>query len=86
MALAWDEYGRLEGSVEQLRAALQAQMSHSAALQVRAGTAVSDRPSEPANECVALSSAEERAEARALADRGRAGRTERQQSQLQDHY
>lgn len=33
-----------------------------------------------------LSSAEERAEARAVADRGRAGRTERQQSQLQGHH
>lgn len=59
MALAWDEYGRLERSVEQLRAALQAQLSNSAALQVRAGTAGSDRPSERvgerANERVALS-------------------------------
>lgn len=41
MRLAWDEYGSLERSVEQLRAALQAQMSHSAPHQVRAGTAAS---------------------------------------------
>lgn len=39
MTLAWDEYRRLERSVEQLRAALQAQMDHSAAPQVRPGTA-----------------------------------------------
>lgn len=40
MTLAWDEYSRLERSVEQLRAALQHQMDHSATLQVRIGTAV----------------------------------------------
>lgn len=48
MTQAWVEYGSLERTVEELRAALQAQMSHSASPQVRAGTAVS-RPSERAN-------------------------------------
>ncbi|XP_056908011.1 pleckstrin homology domain-containing family A member 7-like isoform X11 [Takifugu flavidus] len=33
MTLAWNEYSRLERSVEQLRAALQTQLNHSAALQ-----------------------------------------------------
>lgn len=41
MTQAWVEYGSLERTVEELRAALQAQMSHSAAPQVRAGIAVS---------------------------------------------
>lgn len=48
MTQAWVEYGSLERTVEELRAALQAQMSHSAAPQVRAGIAVS-RPSECTN-------------------------------------
>lgn len=39
MTQAWDEYGGLEASVEQLRAALQARVGHSAAQQVGAGTA-----------------------------------------------
>lgn len=42
MALAWEEYGRLERSVEQLRAVLQAHMNHSATPQVRRGTAASE--------------------------------------------
>lgn len=41
MALAWEEYSRLERSVEQLRAVLQAHMTHSATPQVSRGTAVS---------------------------------------------
>lgn len=43
MALAWEEYSRLERSVEQLRTALQAHMNHSATPQVRAGTAAQIR-------------------------------------------
>lgn len=39
MALAWEEYGYQERSVEQLRVALQGRMSHSATPQVRGGTA-----------------------------------------------
>ena len=39
MALAWEEYSRLESSVEQLRMALQAHMNHSATPQVTPGTA-----------------------------------------------
>lgn len=39
MALAWEEYSRLERSVEQLRMALQAHMNHSATPQVTPGTA-----------------------------------------------
>lgn len=39
MALAWEEYGYLEMSVEQLRVALHGHISHSATPQVRAGTA-----------------------------------------------
>lgn len=40
MSLAWEEYGHLERSVEQLRTVLQAHMSHSATPQVRPGIAV----------------------------------------------
>lgn len=43
MALAWEEYSRLERSVEHLRAVLQAHMTHSATPQVRRGTAASVR-------------------------------------------
>ena len=39
MAHAWEEYSRLERSVEQLRTALQAHMNHSATPQVRPATA-----------------------------------------------
>lgn len=39
MALAWEEYGYQEKSVEQLRVALQGHMSYSATPQVRAGSA-----------------------------------------------
>lgn len=43
MAHAWEEYNRLERSVEQLRAALQAHMTHSTTTQVRPGTAAQRR-------------------------------------------
>ncbi|CDR00621.1 unnamed protein product, partial [Oncorhynchus mykiss] len=39
MARAWEDYSRLESSVEQLRAVLEAHMNHSATPQVRDGTA-----------------------------------------------
>jgi len=43
MTQAWEEYNRLEESVEQLRTVLQAHMDHSATPQVRPGTAVKSR-------------------------------------------
>lgn len=43
MAHAWEEYSRLENSVEQLRLALQAQMNHSASTQVKPVTACQSR-------------------------------------------
>lgn len=49
MTQAWEEYGSLERSVEQLRAALQAQQGHGAAPQVRAGAALSHRLSQRSN-------------------------------------
>ena len=39
MAQAWEEYSRLERSVEQLRMVLQTHMNHSATPQVRSGSA-----------------------------------------------
>ncbi len=44
MAHAWEEYSRLERSMEQLRTALQAHMNHSTTPQVRPGTAAQSRP------------------------------------------
>lgn len=42
MALAWEEYSRLERSVEQLRMALHAHMNHSATPQVRLASKMRD--------------------------------------------
>lgn len=43
MTQAWEEYGSLEASVEQLRDALQARVGHGAAQQVRVGAAAGSR-------------------------------------------
>lgn len=43
MAHAWEEYSRLEKSVEQLRTALQAHMNQSTTTQVRHDTAAQSR-------------------------------------------